>query len=246
VVLSFAATAAMCATPVCAQQTPIPSPEDNRIAILHYAPGGSAQLRAIAGTELALLVPRGEHVQRVIVGDPDAVRVIVPGDHDGLVLSALRPLNDVSLAVETEQQIYRFNLSVTYQGTAPWLVRVEKGGGLYGQNPYAMAQPKVWSPPPILTHGEWKLKGDKSLEPTVIRDDGAKVYIQWSTTQAIPAVFALDDRGQEQMVNGYMRGDLFVIDRIFEHLVFRIDKAKYNADRSVPKPKDVKDRRTAR
>jgi type IV secretion system protein VirB9 len=219
-----------------AQQVPVSSPDDARIAILRYSPGTTGQLRAVAGAELTVLMPVGEHVQRVTVGDPDAVRVIVPGDHDGIVLSALRPLQGVSLSVETEQQTYRFGLSVSYQGNAPWLVRLERSGGAI-RNQFPTSPINAATLPAPLPPGEWKLKGDQALAPVMIRDDGAKVSIRWSSTQAIPAVFALDDRGQEQMVNGYMRGDAFVIDRIFEHLVFRIDKAVVHADRREPKAK---------
>ena len=219
-----------------AQQAPVPSPEDNRIAILRYAPGSPAQLRAIAGVELAVLMPRGEHVQRVTVGDPSAVRVEVPGDHDGIVLSALRPLNDVALSVETEQQSYQFSVSVNLKGTVPWLVRLERSSGMV-HNIFPTAPLSVGAPPPPQPPGQWKLKGDKKLEPVMIRDNGEKVSIKWSPMQAIPAVFALDDHGQEQMVNGYMRADLFVIDRVFDHLVFRIDKAMAHADRIAIEPK---------
>jgi type IV secretion system protein VirB9 len=228
------AIAAAC--PAHAQQAPVPTSEDSRIAILRYAPGMPAQLHAIAGVELTVLMPSGEHVQRVTVGDPSAVRVEVPGDHDGIVVSALRPLNDVSLSVETDRQTYMFNVSVSYQGTVPWLVRVERGGGM-ARGMFPTTPLSTMPPPNPLPAGEWKLKGDKALEPTMIRDDGTKVSIQWSVTQAIPAVFALDAQGQEQMVNGYMRGDVFVIDRVFDHLVFRIDKAMSRADRSEAGPK---------
>lgn len=230
----IAASLAMLA-PAYAQQTPVPSSEDIRIAILRYAPGATAQIRAIAGVEMSLLMPHGEHVQKVTVGDPGAVRVDVPGDHDGLVLSALRPLRDVSLTVETEQQSYQFSLSVALQGTVPWVVRVERGARIVRTMFPTTPISSIPASQP-LSSGQWALKGDKSLVPTLIRDDGAKVSIQWSATQAIPAVFALDDRGQEQMVNGYMRGDVFVIDRIFDHLVFRIDKSAVHADRTMPKP----------
>jgi len=218
-----------------AQQVPVASAEDSRIAILHYAPGVQSQLHAIAGAELTVLLPRGEHVQKVTVGDPGAVRVVVPGDQDGIIVSALRPLNNVSLTVETEQQVYAFTLMVSYEGQVPWIVRIQRGAGMVRS---IFPSAPISGPPAAsrLPPGEWSIKGDKALQPVMIRDDGAKVSIQWSGTQAIPAVFALDDRGQEQMVNGYMRGDVFVIDRIFEHLVFRIDKATVHADRAQPKP----------
>ena len=227
--------ALLSSAPIQAQQVPVASGEDNRIAILHYAPGVQTQLHAIAGNELTVLLPRGEHVQKVSVGDPGAVRVVVPGNQDGIIVSALRPMNNVSLTVDTEQQVYAFTLMVSYEGQVPWIVRIERGATM---TQAIFPSAPISGPPnlPRLPPGEWSMKGDKALQPMMIRDDGAKVSIQWSGTQAIPAVFALDDRGQEQMVNGYMRGDVFVIDRVFEHLVFRIDKAMVRADRSQPKP----------
>lgn len=233
----LAAVLLICAighTPMFANAQPMTNTlNDSRIVTAHPGPGTTIPLRAIAGIDLDILLPRGEHVQRVVVAEPDSVRVTVPGDHDGLVLSALRPLNDVAITAEVEQKTYQFSLTVTYQGTAPWMVRIEPpvpARSIFPANPISAA--------PALPPGEWKVRGDKGVLPTQIRDDGSKVSIQWSGTQAIPAVFALDDQGQEQMVNGYMRGDIFVIDRVFDHLIFRIDKASAHADRTAVHPRN--------
>ncbi len=80
----------------------------------------------------------------------------------------------------------------------------------------------------------YRLKGAALLRPIRIGDDGVHTYIQWSEDQPIPAVFALDPRGVEQIVDGYMRGELFTIDRVYPHLVFRIDKDKAEARRNTP------------
>lgn len=80
----------------------------------------------------------------------------------------------------------------------------------------------------------YRLKGTVILRPVRIGDDGIHTYIQWSEDQPIPAVFALDPRGSEQLVDGYMRGDLFTIDRVYPALVFRIDKDRAEAHRNVP------------
>ena len=79
----------------------------------------------------------------------------------------------------------------------------------------------------------YRLKGAAILRPIRIGDDGVHTYIQWSEDQPIPAVFALDPRGNEQLVDGYMRGDLFTIDRVYPALVFRIDKDKAEAHRNM-------------
>jgi type IV secretion system protein VirB9 len=225
--------------PIAKAQT-VPSAEDSRIALLHYTAGAPANLRLVAGVDLTVLLPRGEHVERVTVDDPSALRVTVPGEHDGIVISALRPLRDASLVIDTAGQSYRFSVTVELQGSTPWMVRIARGvaannsGGMFPQFPINVPAGNATTAHMDLPPGTWKLRGDKALVPADIHDDGAKVSIRWLDTQAIPAVFALDERGKEQMVNGYMRGDAFVIDRVFEHLVFRIDKAVAHADRGAP------------
>lgn len=77
----------------------------------------------------------------------------------------------------------------------------------------------------------YRLSGDKSVMPIGISDDGRKTTIAWSKAQALPVVFALGAHGQEEVVNGYMRQDRYVIDRVFDALVFRIDKDVARAQR---------------
>lgn len=77
----------------------------------------------------------------------------------------------------------------------------------------------------------WKLSGDKTLQPTSIRDDGRKTYITWLGDRAIPAVFALGPGGEEEMVEGYVRTGVFTIDRVYDDLRFRIDRRVAKAKR---------------
>ena len=71
--------------------------------------------------------------------------------------------------------------------------------------------------------------------PSSIRDDGSKTYREWSPVKAIPAVLAIDRLKREEMINGYMRGSVFTIDRVYDHLVFRLDKVFAEARRKVVK-----------
>ena len=80
----------------------------------------------------------------------------------------------------------------------------------------------------------YKLSGEKSLRPSRIGDDGVHTYIEWSEDQALPAVFAVNALGEEEMVDGYMRQDIFTIDRVHQRLVFRIGKKLAKAERAIP------------
>lgn len=79
--------------------------------------------------------------------------------------------------------------------------------------------------------GHYKLSGAVELRPARISDDGTHTYIVWAPDQALPAVFAVTALGAEEMVDGYMRNDVFTIDRVHPQLVFRIDKKLTRAKR---------------
>jgi type IV secretory pathway VirB9-like protein len=77
----------------------------------------------------------------------------------------------------------------------------------------------------------YRLSGEKSLRPVRIGDDGTHMYLEWDEEQALPAVFALNALGEEEMVDGYMRSGVFTIDRVHRDLVFRIGKKRAQAKR---------------
>ena len=78
----------------------------------------------------------------------------------------------------------------------------------------------------------YRVKGRDALKPVGIRDDGEKTYILFSPNQLLPAIFAISPTGDETLTNGYMRGAVFVLDRVWDELVFRIDGKKATALRN--------------
>jgi len=220
----------LAASPGLATVAPIPSNDDNRIGIVRRAAGDEVRLDTIAGNDLTILPPRGEQISTVELGDVAAWHVAVSPTRDAVVIYALRPVTGSAMTMQTDRGTYRFMLNAVTSGTFPYLVRIESGGFGGSSSP-----PKIWTPPVIVEPGVYSLSGDKTVLPSVIRDDGRKVYIQWPASQALPAVFSLDAKGREEMVEGYMREGTFTIDHLVEQLVFRLDKAQGKAKRVVRK-----------
>ena len=79
--------------------------------------------------------------------------------------------------------------------------------------------------------GSYRLSGDRLLRPSLIWDDGAKTYLDWPANVELPAVFAIDGRGGETLVNGYLRNGRYVIDAVHSRLIFRLDRSMARADR---------------
>lgn len=78
----------------------------------------------------------------------------------------------------------------------------------------------------------YRVRGADALKPASVRDDGEKTYIRFAPEQLLPAIFAISPTGDETLTNGYMRGEDFVLDRVWEELVFRIDHKKATAKRN--------------
>ena len=89
--------------------------------------------------------------------------------------------------------------------------------------------------PPFGQVWEYRVSGPEAVRPLAISDDGERTRILYAPDQALPAVFGIGPTGDEIAVNGHMRNGVFVIDRVFERLVFRIDRARAVA-RRAPAP----------
>ncbi len=113
----------------------------------------------------------------------------------------------------------------------------QQGNVVALEQPFDMAQPmsavrpnaELYDPSAVPSY---KLSGELSLRPARISDDGTHMYLEWTEDQALPAVFAVNARGEEEMVDGYMRQGIFTIDRVHSRLMFRIDKKRARADRT--------------
>ncbi|OYW83702.1 MAG: conjugal transfer protein TrbG, partial [Sphingobium sp. 32-64-5] len=81
--------------------------------------------------------------------------------------------------------------------------------------------------------GAYRMSGDTSVRPFSISDDGVRTFIAFGEDQAIPAVFAIGPSGKEEMVDGYIRGGVYTLDRVYNDLVFRIDEDAAKARRVI-------------
>lgn len=211
-----------------AQTSPTPGPDDPRIQTVAAIPGAALRLTVFPDAPLTLILPRGERVSHFQIADSSAFVVIAVGDSDSLNIRALRPDARTGATVTTTRQSYSLQLETGRGLAAAYVVRM---GGVNSIAPPIPPMPLLSVPVPALS-GAYRLTGSLDLRPSQIGDDGHKTYIRWSDAQPLPAVLAIGPTGGEEVVNGYMRGDVFVIDRVYSQLVFRVDGAKAEARRA--------------
>jgi len=199
-----------------------PSFSDPRLQTIAWQPDGIVRLVANPGSSLTVILSASERITNVTLGDSDRFQVTVSGAADSLFIKPLAENVSTNMTVLTNSRSYYFELDARFDPMAAYVVRftypdLDRRGPARGDY--------VWP------EGVWKLRGDRDLRPSEISDDGVRTFIEWSPIQFLPAVFAVGPTGEEEVVNGYMRNGRFVIDRIYEQLVFRIDRDKATATR---------------
>lgn len=207
-------------------QSPRPLEFDPRIETLEWRAGAELPLRTTAGGNLVMIFGPGEMIQSVVVGDPSAVEVQVAPQADSLTVRTVRRPVDGSIVVHTQLRDYRFRVMVGPANDVAYAVRFSIAA------PEAASQIAVL--PPLSAVQHYAIKGELSLRPRGVSDDGQKTYIEWQDDQALPAVFALNALGEEETVDSYMRQGVMVIDRVYPRLIFRIGKRSAQASRAVP------------
>lgn len=217
-----------------AQAIPHSQSANPRIQAVTAANGELIYLTALPGTAMTVALERSEIIDEVVVGDRDAMAARVTSERNGFQLLPQRTGDLGYVAVTTSLRHYRFSVSTSTDYRAAYLVEVQA-------NASQVTPASQFQADPQLGQGTWdyRIRGDREVRPARIFDDGSRTQIEFAPDAALPAIFAIGPSGEEQVVNGYMRGEVFVIDRVWEKLIFRIDKAKATASRNhMPENRD--------
>ncbi|MGY4396815.1 type IV secretion system protein VirB9 [Sphingomonas sp. UYAg733] len=206
-----------------AQTRPVPGPGDPRIQTVAYDAAQVVSLQVASGYQLTVEFGPGERVENVAVGDSGAWQVTPNKRGDHLFIKAVQNGVSTNMTVVTDARSYNFELLPLY-GPLPDMAFTVR---------FTYPAPAVASVATTAEKqpGRYKLSGARDIWPSAIDDDGEKTFISWPMESALPAVFALDSRKRETLVDGAMRDGQYVIDSVQQRLVFRFDKKIARADR---------------
>lgn len=220
----LAAIAMLGVAPAGAQVWPTPGPGDRHIQFVDYSRDQVIVIEGAPGYQVTLELSPDEQVQNVAVGDSGAWQVTANRNGDHLFVKAVIAGVSTNMTVVTDLRLYNFELRpISGRGEIPYTVRFR----------YPVAPSPFEEPAPIAaSEGVYRLRGKQALRPSEMSDDGTRTYIRWPRDRSLPAVYAVNDAGQETLVNGMMReDDVFVIDSIAHKLVFRRDRQVATATR---------------
>ena len=223
--LLFAAATAAGSAAAAAQVRPVPGSGDPHLQTVDYVEDQVVILELAPGYQMTLELAQDEQIENVAVGDSAAWQITPNRRGDRLFVKALQGGISTNMTVITSSRLYAIEL-VPLPGPSPEMAYVVRFN-------YPDQEPEAGATQADLT-GRYRLTGDRRLRPSAIADDGVQTFIEWPKEATLPAVFSVDEKGQESLVNGMMRGEQFVIDGVSRKLVFRIDDASARAERRKP------------
>ena len=205
-------------SPAWGQATPQTDP---RIRTVTYDANQVVRLQVPANFHVAVLFD--EQVENVALGNSDAWQVTLNGSGNALFIKPAGAGGPTNMTVITNARVYTFELTPAYGSTteAAFTVRFS--------NPPATGGPSLSVGAPRL--GRYQLSGSRSIRPVAVVDDGVRTLMEWGPAQSIPAVFAIDEQGTETLVEGHVRDGVYVVDAIYNTLMFRLDRQTARASR---------------
>ncbi|HEX9946707.1 MAG TPA: TrbG/VirB9 family P-type conjugative transfer protein [Allosphingosinicella sp.] len=226
-ILVFLAAASLGAAPLAAQVRPQAGTGDPHVQTVDFVPDQVVLLEGSPGYAITVQLSPDEQVEIVAVGDAAAWGVSANRKGDHLFVKAIMGGVSTNMTVITNVRMYNFELAPLSGGQMAYTVRFR----------YPAAAPGAEDDAPTAAgEGLYRLSGDKALRPSEMSDDGNHTYMRWPRDRSLPAVYAINDSGQEMLVNGMMReDDLFVVDSVHRKLVFRVDDRVAGATRQKPK-----------
>jgi type IV secretion system protein VirB9 len=218
-----------------AQVYPVAPAGDSRLQTITYDPAQVVQLHATAGYQLTVQLSPDEQVQNVVVGDASGWQVSVNAARNLIFVKPNDIAQPTNMTAFTNVRTYNFELTAAPMATPDMAFSVRfrysgaSGPGQSGEFVDVSAAQRRLS--------RYKLSGDRLLRPSSISNDGRYTYIVWPKEQDLPATYELAGRGEELLVNGIMRDDVLVIDRVITSLIFRRDRSQARAVLVQPKRK---------
>ena len=209
------------ATTAYAARTPISGSADARVKKVTYHANDVYRLKGHYGYSSTIQFEDAERIETISIGDSEAWQIIKPHRQNILFVKPLEKNAATNMTVITSKRIYSFEMSaeVAENNGANDLtfllkfVYTDTGnkGMLHFDTPknknLNAVSPEEWN-------FEYSFTGDNALRPQRVFDDGKFTYFQFDNIGVLPAVFLIDDKGKESVVNSSIHGSNLVIHRV--------------------------------
>ncbi|MAZ38496.1 MAG: P-type conjugative transfer protein VirB9 [Legionellales bacterium] len=221
---------------VFASESPTSLATDPRIKVVPFEKNNVVPVRVQTRNSTQIVFDKGESIQEIEGSDNGALQVS-PKNLSGLNYFFIKPVTygyDANLTVLTDKHTYYFHIignkrpvdsayKYTYavQFTYPQELQAIK------KSKKAIADLAADSTlnkgdTPADYNWNYSFSGARSIMPIHVYDDGKFTYFEMQPHQAVPAIFAVDDKqGHESVVNFRTKGNYLVVERLAPQFTLR-------------------------
>ncbi|RIJ32744.1 P-type conjugative transfer protein TrbG [Henriciella mobilis] len=210
----------------------------NAIQVYPYTEGALYRLYASPGQVSDIGLQPGEALVSVSAGD--TVRWVVGDTTSGSDANArahvlVKPISAgirTNLMIATDRRTYHLELESTdgsYMAALSWRYPADELAGLTARNAQAIARESGSIEQGLTLEGlnfDYRMTGDTpDWKPVRVFDDGRQVFIQMPASIAttdMPPLFVLGETGNAELVNYRVRGNYYVVDRLFRAAELRL------------------------
>lgn len=226
-ICAVAVMLALGAASVSAEQQGRGTRTDARVRTLVYHPDEVYKINVSRGYALSIHLEAGEQMVDEVRGDPKTWDFIPLTAGNGFVLKAKHATSQASnLILQTNLRSYVFLLQAHEAGppdNVGFLYRFSYPDQKKGFKPRQAGNIQTaFNTTGRPANLQYSASGDRLLRPEVAFDDGRKTYLRLKQQSVRPAVFAMDAKGRERLVNSTDLADgTIVVTGVYPRLVLR-------------------------
>lgn len=232
-----------------AEITPPKGKFDPRVRVVDYNPLDVIRLSTFYGVSTHVQFAEGEKIVDTAVGDDQAWTVVDRNNH--LYIKPKATKADTNVTVVTSKRTYQFSLVVQprpIKDSTAWsdpnliytLIfnypdevaahRAAAQAAIEQQANQKLAandiKNRLKEAQAANTNTDYWMAGSPEISPSVARDDGRFIYLEFNNNTDMPAIYSVDAAGNEALINtNVIDGNTIVIQRLVPSLILR--KGKY-------------------
>jgi type IV secretion system protein VirB9 len=207
-----------------------PGRYDPRIRTVPYSSEQVFEVTGTYGMVTMILFGKDEEVTQVVAGDTVSWQILTSADRRALTLKPMEKDAATNMSVITTKRTYSFELLVNdskSQRNQTYKLRFSypedagmKGmAELWRQAQEAQNNPNIKNIRRDKVNYDYGFKGDPGAKPAWVFDDGIKTFMKFSGDT--PAIFIVDKRRRESLVNYRREQDYIVIDAVSRQWTLR-------------------------
>lgn len=203
---------------------------DPRIRSLPYSAEQVFLVTGTYGLVTTILFGADEDITQVVAGDTVSWQILTSADRRSLTLKPMEKDAATNLSVVTTKRTYSFDLRVNdskamqnqtfkLKFTYPEDAGLKGTAELWKQAEAAQRNPNIKNIRRDKVNYDYGFKGSDGAKPLWVFDDGLKTFMKF--TGDIPAIFIVDGRRRESLVNYRREADYIVIDKVSRQWTLR-------------------------